>query len=66
MADEEQLTLLQKEGVRINRAKDIREALADELADILTKDEADHLRTGDMQPVLGALLAMVRLTRGKK
>ena len=60
MADED-LNLLQREGLRINREKDIRENLADELKDLLTEDEVAHLRTGSMMPLLAVSIASLRL-----
>lgn len=60
MPDEE-LTLLQREGLRVNREKDIRENLADELKEILTPDEAEHLRVGSMMPLLAVSIASLRL-----
>lgn len=65
MSDE--LTLLQKEGIRINRAKEIREALADELSEVLTEDETAHLRAGQMSEMLAVQIASLRLfMRGRR
>jgi len=66
MPDESELTLLERQGLRINRDKDIRENLADELAGDLTEDEAAHLRSGIMPLSVGCMIALLRRSRPRK